>query len=255
MVFKLPLHLGVDVVGADDEIAPILVLQERGLHADPGRCSPYHKAVFHGKAAVPFQDRHDLFFVECAKEAFSVFRVDEPLHVLPAQGKEILSRLFHTHGVVFPGRAVLHELSRIRLHDINAEIVVSQRFCYFFVGYPLRRDLPVFRLRLSGVVQRLLHGAFLSNLIVHVLKAHGDANAPAGHENLPDIDPIMPGATLHFPNKADRELIFRFKLFEDIWKTDLLLHPFLVLFGDHRDHILCLGIRIFGMAQRVADSL
>ena len=90
-VLLLTLHLGVNVVGTDDQVASVPVFQQRRLHTDIHR-SPFHdKTVFHGKAAVPLQDGHDLFLVEGPHKAVPVLRINDAVHVSPAQSEEIVS--------------------------------------------------------------------------------------------------------------------------------------------------------------------
>ena len=119
----------------------------------------------------------------------------------------------------------------------------------------LCRVLSVFFLRLFGFLQGLHHGLPVPDILVDILETHHDAHAPAGHEHSDKIDQIVPGTAFQIADKTDGELVSRLKLLQDVRKADFLLHPLPVFLRDHGVYIFRFGIRIPGMAQRVADGL
>ena len=126
-VFLLPLHLGVDIVGTDDQVATVLIHQQRCLHADINRFTGYNEAVFHGKASVPLQDGHDLLLVEGPQKPVPVLRKNDAAHVPAAYFEEIVSLFLHSELVVFFRGTVFDEVVCIGIHHVDAEIVPRQR--------------------------------------------------------------------------------------------------------------------------------
>ena len=147
LVLCLSLHLGVDVVRSDYEMLSVVVLHERRLHADEHRGAAEHQAVLHREAAVPLQDRHDPFLFEDGHETLPVSVIDEALHVFPAGIEKVPAFLFDLQAVEFLCGAVLKEVVRHRIHDVDAEIVPRQG-----LGHPGVRKtcLLGFRIRLPG---------------------------------------------------------------------------------------------------------
>ncbi len=118
----------------------------------------------------------------------------------------------------------------------------------------LLHQAAVLLLRLPQVFQRLLRLHPSAVAVLYILKAHRDAGPAAGHVHFSEIHPVMSGTGFKRADKIDRELIAGLKLLQDKRKADLLLHPLLVFLRHHRIHILGFGIRIFRVAQRVANG-
>ena len=125
-----PLHLGIDVVRADDQQPAVAVIEQGRLHADIDRVVIEHQTVFYGEAAVPFRNVHDLFLAEDIHEAVIVFRIDYPAHVLPAQIEKVFSLFFRAELMIVPRGAVFEETIGLRIHNTDAGIVTGQGLGY-----------------------------------------------------------------------------------------------------------------------------
>ena len=66
LILLLALHLGINVVGSDDQVPAVAVLEQSCLHTHPDRFPSDDQSVFHRKASVPRQVGQDFFLCENA---------------------------------------------------------------------------------------------------------------------------------------------------------------------------------------------
>ena len=127
LIVLFPLHLRVNVAGSDDQMPAVLVLQQCRLHAGVGRFSSDHQPVLHGETAVPLQNGHNLLFGEDPHETVFIFRIDDPVHVLSAQVKEVPAGCLNAELIKRSGGTVQDKFICVRLDNVDAEIVSCQR--------------------------------------------------------------------------------------------------------------------------------
>ena len=169
---RLPaLHLGVDVAGADDDVA---VVQARGLHHDVLRPALHEHAVSNGEAAVVVHLMQDVFFCKNLQEAGHILGAGKARDIAAAEIEEVLALLFDADLVEIVPGPVLDEVVRLHIHIVDDEVVLGQ-------GLGNARE--------GGQVLLLGKGAlFPGDLGVHIAHAHDD---------VAEALPLLGGDDLH----------------------------------------------------------
>ena len=167
----LALHLGIDVAGADDDVA---VIQTRGLHHDVLRPALHDHAVGDGEAAVIVHLMQDVFLREDLQEAGYIFGTGKARDIAAAEIEEVLALLFDADLVEIVPGPVLDEIVRLHIHIVDDEVVLGQ-------GLGDARE--------SGQILLLGKGAlFPGDLGVHIAYAHDDVT---------EVLPLLDGDDLH----------------------------------------------------------
>ena len=213
LVLRFAFHLRFNIVGPDDQMPPVFVLQQRGFHADPDRGISKHQPVFHGKNFVTLQDGHDFFPVKRSHEAFPVVFVYQPRHIPPAQIEKIFAVFFYSQRVEFFCGRVFDKMIRIQIYHVDTEIIPGQRR-----GHTPKGD--------AGMV-RHFKGFHSFHLFIHAADADYDmASFLFNHAR--DLQLNVCGYSIK--HQAEGKLVnaVRVKLRNDFFFYESIQEPFLI---------------------------